>query len=263
MSIIKNTPNFLKHTGLSFTTIINQMMALIPDAAALGIYCYLSSKPENWNISHAELQKRFGKGRDYIRNKINILKEIGAIKTSAIKDEKGKIMYWETTLVNLVGIHNTENPYSGNKTHITENPECGQSRHLEKPALVIKEIKNKRDNKNKRESVRKKPLTSLPLSLSFQADEKREALIKDTAQRSGISAADLLTKFKNITHLSQKKSIDWQLELENFLINEKSKQISNYTSNNTQELRPSVPFYGPGHPTWDALNEWNNEHQNR
>jgi len=42
MSIVKNTPHYLKHSGSFFTTIINKTIESIQDPAALGIYLYLA-----------------------------------------------------------------------------------------------------------------------------------------------------------------------------------------------------------------------------
>ena len=150
MSVKKNTPNFLKHSGLSFTTIINQTMDLIKDDGALGIYCYLSSKPQNWEICQIHLANRFGKGRDYIRNKIKILKNAGLIKTESIRDEKGHIIRWETSLLNCLETQITENTYSGELStdnQITEIPTSGENKFLENQALVIKDIKQIKDYK--------------------------------------------------------------------------------------------------------------------
>lgn len=134
MSIIKNTPHILKHSGLSFTTLINNTLDSIKDPGSLGIYVYLASKPSDWEISETNLQNRFGKGRDYIRARMAELKLLGLIKIAAIKDKKGRIIRWETTLFTEIQI--TENPSSG--VHITENPECGKSRRLENPPTTNK-----------------------------------------------------------------------------------------------------------------------------
>ena len=186
MSIQKNTPNFLKHSGLTFTTTINNTMDLIHDDGALGIYCYLASKPENWVIREKDLQNRFTKGRDYIKNKVSLLKKIGLIKVEAIRDNKGIILRWETTLLNQILLHNTENPYCGeesnkngastsieykvihrnynNYIHNTENPQSGSATlwetrtHSNKRDLsskAFKDYKNKSSYDQKWENEKK------------------------------------------------------------------------------------------------------------
>jgi hypothetical protein len=164
MSIQKNTSNFLRHHGLSFFTIINQTMELITDPATLGLYCYLSSKPQDWRICYKHLENRFNKGRDFILKRMDELKRLGLIKKKSIRDEKGQIMYWETILVNFVQSHNTQNSTPGlsehetdpdaqddpndyrASIHNTENPECRESTRLEKQALIIKEKTHIKEN---------------------------------------------------------------------------------------------------------------------
>jgi hypothetical protein len=246
MSVQKNTSNFLKHSGLSFTTIINETMAMIPDDGALGIYCYLASKPENWNICNVHLQNRFNKGRDYIQKKMSILKSIGAIKTEAIKDEKGKVLYWETSLCNVIQNHNTENPYSGQsypqstilKTHILEKPESGKTGTSNKRSLQIKE-----KAKNRESTERKK---RVPLSEDFKPDQEREAKAKAVSQRCNIPEDVLLSKFIAISKSTAKKSTDWQIEYELFLLREKPTiQKSTKESKSHQEIKSTVPDFEP------------------
>lgn len=241
MSVLKNTSNFLKHSGLSFTTIINETMALIPDDGALGIYCYLMSKPENWNICNVHLQNRFNKGRDYIQKKMTILKSIGAVKTEAIKDEKGKVLYWETTLCNIVQSHNTENPDSGEsypqstilKTQILDFPESGKTGTSNKRDLQIKEKAKIRES-----TVRAK---RSPLSDDFMPDQEREAKAKYVGIKCGISFEDLLSKFKAIEKTKNRTSPNWQAEFELFLLREKpAAQKITRESKHNQEIKSIV-----------------------
>ncbi len=148
MSIIKNTPHILKHSGLSFTTLINSTLDSIKDPAALGIYVYLASKPSDWEISEANLQNRFGKGRDFIRARMAELKLLCLLKSVAIKDRKGRIVRWETILFNEIQI--TDNTLCG--VQVTENPPSGETRSLVDPPTT-----NKRSLQ-----IKKTPQTPLP-----------------------------------------------------------------------------------------------------
>jgi len=199
MSVKKNTSNFLKLSGLSFTTIVNETMALIPDDGALGIYCYLASKPENWNICYVHLQNRFNKGRDYIQKRMAILKEIGLIETIAIKDNKNRVLHWETTLVNVIKSHNTEKPYSGKsypqstilKSHILEKPESGKTGTSNKRSLPIKEKEKKKERE--REAEPKKPAASRPSLSDFKPNEENVEL----AKKLSINIDEELESFKS------------------------------------------------------------------
>jgi len=225
MSVIKNTPNFLKHSGLSFTTIVNETIDLIPDAGALGIYCYLASKSENWNICNVHLQNRFKKGRDYIKKKISILKEIGLIKTVAIKNEKGVILHWETSLINHLSTHNTENPYCGEKlstVHNTENPASGKPRRLEKPPLLNKRSSPIKERSKIKERERKPvAIKRLPLSDSWMPDQERQELVTLSANKNQCTIDYLINKFRMVSKSTGQTSVDWQAAFALFLSRER------------------------------------------
>jgi len=247
MTIKKNTPNYLKLSGLSFTTILNEMMNLIPDDGALGIYCYLSSKPENWNICTAHLMNRFNKGRDYIKKKMDILKNLGLVLTMAIKDEKGKILHWETTLFNHINIQNTENPYCGKsypqstilKTQNLEKPESGKTVTSNKRILQRKE-----EAKNKREPARKK---RVPLPDFFVFNEAHLKLCNERK----LSARMVFEKFALWMKSKSILAADWDAEAMLWIMKEKQEVAK--SPNFTSEPRSTIQDYGPGHPTWETL----------
>ena len=148
--IEKNAPNFLKKSGLSFTILINETLDCIKDAAALGIYIYLSSKPEDWIIREKDLMNRFDVGRDFIRSKMKILKEIGLMEVIAHRDSGGHIVKWETIIHNQI----TEKPSSG-VHQITENPTSGETHLLANPTHTKKRkiLKKKEDTTTTKDGV--------------------------------------------------------------------------------------------------------------
>lgn len=145
MSIVKNTPHILKHCRSGWTNLQNKTIDAIKDPATLGVYVYLASKPEDWTISETNLRNRFGKGRDFIRARLADLKQIGLLKTHAIKDNKGRVTRWETVLYNE--IQNTGFQECASDVQITENPESGKPRHLEKPPTTKERYKQKKESK--------------------------------------------------------------------------------------------------------------------
>lgn len=136
MSIEKNTPNYLKQEELSYTILINETINLIKDGFALGIYTYLSSKPAGWNICKKELMNHFGVGRDFINARFKYLQSLNLLETVSIRDETGKIKYWETFLKRRAKPQDTENPYSGLatilKNQILAEPDSGESAPINK-----------------------------------------------------------------------------------------------------------------------------------
>lgn len=151
MSIVKNTPNILKHSKLPFTTILNKTIEAIRDPAALGIYVYLASKPGDWDISETNLQNRFGKCRDFIRARISELKRLGLIKTTSIRNEKNHIVRWETTLYNEPQIdQNTmEEHCTDENSTLLENQVPGKARCLVEPPTTNKRLKEIKEVKIK------------------------------------------------------------------------------------------------------------------
>lgn len=135
MSIKKNTLNHLKHSRQSFTTILNETINLIRHPGALGLYCYLASKPPYWIIREKELTDHFECGTDKIRSCMKVLKNLGLITKQSIRDEQGKIVRWETTL--------------REKPHV-ENPTSGEPHHLvnKERSLVNKDLKTLVDSSN-------------------------------------------------------------------------------------------------------------------
>jgi hypothetical protein len=141
------------------------------------------------------------------------------------------------------------------KTHRGKNPLSGQSTRVDFDPLLNKDLTKKEIEIKKRERPARKKRE--PLSEYFKPDQEREAIAKAISARCNISIEDLLIKFKTIEKKKNKTSLNWQLEFELFLAREKpSLQKSTYQSKHDQELKSTVLEYGPGHPTWEANQEW-------
>lgn len=65
---------------IGFVQISNETISLITDPAALGIYCYLFSKPSDWVIVGKQVQKHFGIGKDKYQSCMRVLRELGLVK---------------------------------------------------------------------------------------------------------------------------------------------------------------------------------------
>lgn len=191
MSVQKNTSSFLKHSGLSFTTIINQVIDMITDNAALGLYVYLASKPSGWQINEKDLCRRFNRGVDHIRKQMKLLRSLGLIIKEAIKNEKGQITHWETTLVNFVdkSVKDGEKP-EGEKTT------CGKSTLLENTPHINKRSKNKRILTKKVELLDK-----------FYPDEQNQKKADRIANQCNTNGSWLIQRFKEVTAKS-----GWQID---------------------------------------------------
>jgi hypothetical protein len=80
----------LEKEDLGFTMLINATLQKITNVDALGIYCYLASKPPQWHINTLEIGRHFKIGRDKTRNALAYLVQIGALIPKE-KREQGKI----------------------------------------------------------------------------------------------------------------------------------------------------------------------------
>ena len=167
MSIVKNTPHYLKHSHSSFTTVLNKTIELISDPAALGIYLYLSSKPDNWEISPTNLKNRFKKGGDFIRFRMAELKKLGLLKSVAIKNDKGQVIRWETVLYNEPQSLDTKP--KDEKNHNVENPPSGNDTHVVDPYITNKRVLKIKDINNHTHSVE--------CDLFLESEMQRKALL--------------------------------------------------------------------------------------
>lgn len=80
---------------LGYTQLLNETLNAIEDAEVLGIYCYLASKPEEWNINKQQLRNHFKIGINKIDNIFTKLKSLGLLETLPVKDKQGKIIHWD------------------------------------------------------------------------------------------------------------------------------------------------------------------------
>lgn len=151
MAIEKNTPNYLIHEQLPFTTVVNDTINSIKDCASLGIYIYLATKPDNWVICIKQLMNHFGKGRDFITSKLKYLRDLKALEVMAIRDDKGKFVRRETILRRTLKPTLLKNPS-------VDNPECGKT-----------------DTNNTRELEKEKRTTTTSTSI-FSEDTDKELL---------------------------------------------------------------------------------------
>ena len=167
MSIKKNTPHYLKHSKKSFTTIQNKTIDAITDPASLGIYLYLASKPDDWEISPTNLKNRFKKGGDFIKARLAELKKIGLLEAVSIKNEKGQVVRWETVLYTEIP-HTPPTPRNS-KNQKMENPPSGEDTMVEKPPTTNKGSLQRKDINNHTHSVE--------CDLFLEVEQQRKALM--------------------------------------------------------------------------------------
>ena len=172
MSIVKNTPHYLKHSKKGFTTVQNKTIESIKDPSTLGIYVYLTSKPDDWEISEKNLMNRFGKCRDFIRSRMAELRDIGLLESVAIKNDKGKIVYWEKILYEEVQVHLIKPEVEKStllENQVPGNPGDWKTRRMVKPPTTNKRYKEIKDITKHTHSVE--------CDLFLEGEQKRKALM--------------------------------------------------------------------------------------
>lgn len=163
MAIEKNTKNTLAHEEPSYTVLLNEVVQNIHHTGALGMYCYLASKPADWDICKKNLQNHFECGREHVNACFKYLRKIGAIEVSMIRNEKGQVVEWETVLKRRLSPEvdeinqNPGNPESGSsrirETQNTGFPESGFPAPTNKRYIQIKENLQIKENINNKTLV--------------------------------------------------------------------------------------------------------------
>lgn len=72
---------------------------------AKGIYAYIMTLPDDWQIQKKELYQHFAESRDYLDKGFNDLKKHGYVKQTRVQDEKGRFIGWEYVVYEFVQNH--------------------------------------------------------------------------------------------------------------------------------------------------------------
>ena len=124
---------------------------------AKGLFCYLLSLPEDWNICLNDLQNRAKDGIDGLKSAVKELKEYGYLIQKRNKDEKGRFL---KTIYIIVENPQVENPQVENPLLLNTNIQSTnlkstniqntkrESKHFTIPTLEeIQNYCNERQNK--------------------------------------------------------------------------------------------------------------------
>ena len=130
---MENNTIFLREKKERDYTVINN--TILKDTRiswkAKGLFCYLLSLPEDWNICMNDLQNRAKDGIDGLKSAVKELKEYGYLIQKRNKDEKGRFL---KTVYIIVENPQVENPQ-------VENPQV-ENPQVENPLLLNTNIQN-------------------------------------------------------------------------------------------------------------------------
>ena len=107
---------------------------------AKGLYCFILSKPDNWEFSVSGLKAQLKEGRDAIRNGLIELEDIGYLIRRQLVDDSNKFIANEYT------IYDEKNPSSEKPT--SENP-SSEKPTQDNTILSNKELSNTLNRKEK------------------------------------------------------------------------------------------------------------------
>jgi hypothetical protein len=242
-----------------FTQITNNVIQHIKDNDAFRLYAYLISKSRNWTVVKEYAAKECGIGEKKARECWSYFARCGLIEYRTEKDEKGRIIKHD--LIVLIGLKfDKDVPFKPVdkstraknapvvKVHIGKNPLSGQSTRVDFAPLLNKDLTNKEKETKQRESTARKKRE--PLSDDFFLDEENQK----RCRQKNLDPHHILSKFKAHAKSSAKKVVDWQAEATLWIERERPPVVAEATTK--QDSRPSIPEWGPGHPTWEANQAW-------
>lgn len=230
----------------NFTIIPNKVIqGLVSNLELLGLYLHLLSLPPNWSFHKTQLQQQCNIGIKKLEKFLKLLVAHNLIHIAQNRDSKGKFTFFDLTVYNGEHFKNID-------LQELSTP-CVKNRPTVNGSTVKNSYKrNIIENKNiKRESTERKK--RVPLSDDFVLKEESKALCKE----KGLDHKEVMAKFVAHSKSVGKKVIDWQEEAILWIMREK---VNSVKIVHKEEIKSMVPEYGPGHPTWEAQQEWNRKH---
>ena len=91
-----------------------------------------------------------------------------------------------------------------------------------------------------------------PFPDDFIPNLENQKLVQQVSTKTGLTVAQLFSKFKNIQLSKEKESAYWDGEYENFLLRERPTLHTASVQSNSN-TSSTVQFWGPGHPTWESI----------
>ncbi len=256
MSVEKFIPKF--HTEpVPFTQLSTDVIKNIKNLEAGFLWVFLSSFSSDWTIIKAHIKAHFGIGDKKIRTLFSYLHKSGLLEYVQERSSDGKMMQGDIRILNGSRFINIEENKTGEariapavKTGEAKNGSAANRTGGKDTTTKYRNILNKEKALNREKPERKK---RVPLSALFKPNQENQALLEETARKSGISKERLLTKFRELAKSKDKLSFDWQSELVLFLLNEKPEFTFSAKNSSTNQVKSTVLEWGPGHPGWESL----------
>lgn len=244
----------ISHEEMPYFQVYTDVIQNINNPLAGFIWVYLLSKPKDWSVIKEHLKNKFDLGDKKMKDIFAYLKSHQLIDYIVQKDEKGKIIKFETRVLNgskfltdeQVKELSTKHISTGSKIHPVVNHSNG------KEGLHIIENTNKRKNTKNREK---------PLSKKSYCPGTHELIISDEAiEIAKEKNIDLIKTGYKFMHYAKENGWlreDWQGAFVKWLLDEKEIRIKNYANdieNVRKEAKSTVKFWEKGNPDYDRVN---------
>ena len=259
MSVEEFNPRFTNEE-IPFFIIHRNVVQEISNPEAGFVWVYLRSMSAEWKVIKKHIQNKFGFGSDKVKDIFSWLNKHQLIEYVRERDENGKLKTCEIKVLNgsrfisiiesdliesvdkaTTGVKSTPMVTTGVKNQRVAKPAGG------KQVTNINNI-NKYKQKEQRESS-----ASLPTPSFFEPDDQNLFYAKD----HGVDIQRELSEFSRIKSRQPKDQVEFKRWLE------KAVDYKSTRSNQSpkQEIRSTVPDYGPGHPSWELKKKWDMERQ--
>ena len=153
-----------------------EVVQSIRDPVALGMYCYLMSKPANWVPCRAHLMEHFDIGRDRYQKAMNDLKQMGLVYALTIRNGQGQVL---GTRLCVEARGRTE----GRVSHSSVKPAAGSADgRLTRPIIdkeIIKDTESNKDKESKRPPKKKFVPPTLEDCIAYATERNATAYAKD------------------------------------------------------------------------------------
>jgi len=144
-----------------------EVVQSIKNPVALGMYCYLMSKPANWVPCRAHLMEHFDIGRDRYQRAMEDLKALGVVYVLTVRNDKGQIIGKRLCVEAKSRVsHSTVSPPDGFTSSRINRPT--------KDTEIPKDTESNKDKESKR--PRKKPFVAPTLEECIAYAKEKNAV---------------------------------------------------------------------------------------
>lgn len=163
----------LSKDSSSFTILPNKVLQGVKNGTALGIYCYLSSLPPDWEFYKECIQKHFGIGRKKLDGIFKLLEAHNLISVIQMRNEKGHFGDWKLHVCD-----------GNNFVEIQEDMELSPPLVPNgKPVTVVTEKNSYKRNNNKRNKTNKSSTPNVARFVKTQKSKTPEKKYDREAER--------------------------------------------------------------------------------